>query len=312
MGIIYLLLAAIILSSVFVNKFFQGATIYYLCLDILPSLLIALPMTMVMITGDIDISVGSMLGLSCSLLGLLYSLGVPYELGMVAALSIGLLGGLLNGLLVTKINLPALAVTIGTLALFRGISVGLLGTKAVTNFPERWTNFAKMRIPGTDFPVPILIFVALLVVFVILLHFTTFGRGVYAIGLNKEAAVFSGVNEGRTRTILFVLAGGMAALSGIFYTMRYGTARGDAGEGLELQVIAAIVLGGVSVFGGRGAMHGAVAGVVVIGVLSAALRLLGVASDVIKIITGTLLILSVVVGALLIWIGNRRVPKTAL
>jgi rhamnose transport system permease protein len=293
-----------------VPKFAGQQTVYFLMMDIMPTLLIALPMTMVMITGDIDISVGSMLGLTCSLLGLLFSLGVPFELAMLVVIGVGVAGGLLNGVLVTRIGLPALAVTIGTMALFRGIAVGLLGTKAVTSFPQGWTDFAKLRIPGTGFTVMTVVFLALLAGFAVLLHFTGFGRGVYAIGLNKEAALFSGVQVARTRTILFVLAGGMSGLGGIYYTLRYGTARGDVGDGLELQVIAALVLGGVSVFGGRGALHGAVAGVILIGVLSSALRLVGVTADVIKIITGTLLILSVVIGALLSWAGARRTDRT--
>jgi len=311
MAIIGLLIIVILVSCVVVPKFAGQQTLYYLMMDIMPTLFIALPMTMVMITGDIDISVGSMLGLTCSLVGLLYSVGVPFWASALLAIVAGLAGGYLNGVLVTKISLPALAVTIGTMALFRGIAVGLLGTNAITSFPKPWTDFAKAKIPGTGFPIVILVFVALLAVFVALLHFTNFGRGVYAIGLNKEAALFSGVNTGRTRLILFVLAGGMSALGGIYYTLRYGTARGDVGDGLELQVIAAIVLGGVSVFGGRGAMHGAIAGVVLIGVLSSALRLMGVTADVINIITGTLLILSVVIGALLTYLGSRRTVKTA-
>ena len=310
MAIIGLLLIVILVSCFAVSHFAEQQTLYYLLMDILPTLFIALPMTMVMITGDIDVSVGSMLGLTCSLVGLLYSVGVPFWISALAAIVAGLAGGYLNGVLVTKISLPALAVTIGTMALFRGIAVGLLGTNAITSFPKPWTDFAKAKIPGTGIPVVILVFVAALVVFVALLHFTPFGRGVYAIGLNKEAALFSGVKVGRTRLILFVLAGGMSALGGIYYTLRYGTARGDVGDGLELQVIAAIVLGGVSVFGGRGAMHGAVAGVVLIGVLSSALRLMGVTADVIKIITGVLLILSVVISALLTYMGSKRTVKT--
>jgi len=311
MAIIALLLVVILVSCVWVPKFAGQQTLYYLLMDIMPTLLIALPMTMVMITGDIDVSVGSMLGLTCSLVGLLYSLGVPFWISALAAIVAGLAGGYLNGVLVTKISLPALAVTIGTMALFRGIAVGLLGTNAITSFPKPWTDFAKAKIGSTGFPVVTLIFLALLVVFVALLHFTPFGRGVYAIGLNKEAALFSGVDVSRTRLILFVLAGGVSALGGIYYTLRFGTARGDVGDGLELQVIAAIVLGGISVFGGRGAMHGAIAGVVLIGVLSSALRLMGVTADVIKIITGTLLILSVVIGAVLAYLGTKRTAKTA-
>jgi rhamnose transport system permease protein len=156
-----------------------------------------------------------------------------------------------------------------------------------------------------------ILFAVLLAIFVVILHFTSFGRGVYAIGLSKDAAAFSGIHVARTRVILFVLSGAMSALAGVFYTLRFTSSRGDNATGLELAVIAAVVLGGVSVFGGRGALHGVVAGVLLIGALSNALRLAGVTSDVINIITGVLLVLSVIAGSLLQWIQSRRVrPAT--
>ena len=118
-------------------------------------------------------------------------------------------------------------------------------------------------------------FVVLAIVFALLLHFSPFGRGVYDIGLNAEAAHFTGVDVARTKFMLFVLTGVVSAFAGIYYTLRFGSARGDNATGLELQVIAAVLLGGVSIFGGRGALHGVIAGVLLIGVLSSALRLAG-------------------------------------
>ncbi len=306
MAIVALLIVTIIVASLMIPFFADRLTAYNLFRNMFATLIIALPMALVMITGDIDISVGSMVGLSCSLLGLLYQSGVPFEVAMVLVLVVGVAGGLLNGLLVTRIGLPALAVTIGTMALFRGIAVGLLGTETVTEFPEAWTSLAKYEIGQTGIPFIMVFFVVLLGIFIYLLHFTAFGRGVYAIGLNAEAAAFSGVNNSRTRTILFVLAGLISAVGGIYWTLLRGTARGDVGDGLELQVIAAVVLGGVSVFGGVGAIYGVVAGVLLVGVLSSALQLVGVTAEVIKIITGVLLIGSVVAGSLITWIQSRR------
>lgn len=310
MAIVALLLVTIVVASLAIPVFADRLTAYNLLRNMFAVLIIALPMALVMITGDIDISVGSMVGLSCSLLGLLYSMEVPFELAMVLVLIVGAAGGLLNGLLVTRIGLPALAVTIGTMALFRGIAVGLLGTSTVTQFPEAWTDLTKYEIGQTGIPFIIVFFLVLLAVFVYLLHFTAFGRGIYAIGLNSEAAAFSGVNRERTRTILFVLAGTISAMGGIYWTLLRGTARGDVGDGLELQVIAAVVLGGVSVFGGVGAIYGVVAGVLLIGVLSSALQLVGVTAEVIKIITGVLLVGSVVAGSLITWIQTRRAKVT--
>ena len=150
----------------------------------------------------------------------------------------------------------------------------------------------------------------LLVLFALLLHFSPFGRGVFEIGLNDEAAHFTGVNVARTKLLLFVLAGAVSALAGVYYTLRYGSARGDNASGLELQVIAAVLLGGVSIFGGRGALHGVVAGVLLIGVISSAMRLDGQTVNVINIVIGVLLVLSVMSTSLLAWVSSLRSART--
>jgi rhamnose transport system permease protein len=196
-------------------------------------------------------------------------------------------------------------VTIGTLALFRGVAVGLLGTTAVTEFTESWTDLATGTLGGSSIPIVMVPFVLLAVVFSLLLHFSTFGRGVYDIGLNAEAAHFTGVDVARTKFLLFVLSGVVSAFAGIYFTLRFGSARGDNATGLELQVIAAVLLGGVSIFGGRGRLHGVLAGVVLIGVISSALRLEGVTVNVTNIIIGLLLIASVVSGGVLTAVSGR-------
>ncbi|NQX29224.1 ABC transporter permease [Microbacteriaceae bacterium VKM Ac-2854] len=304
-AIIALLVLVIVVASATVANFDKPITITYLFLDIAPTLLIALPMTLIIITGEIDLSVASTVGLASVLTGTLSQAGIPFEVAALIAIVAGAVGGALNGFLVTVVGLPSLAVTIGTLALYRGLAVGLLGTTAVTDFPEFWTDLAKAKLFG---PVPLVVlpFVILAIVFAVVLHFTPFGRGIFAIGLNDEAAIFSGVNVNRTKFILFVLSGAVSALAGIYYTLRYGSARGDNATGLELQVIAAVLLGGVSIFGGRGALHGVIAGVILIGVIASALRLANVTSDVINIITGVLLVLSVVSTSFLAWLSRVR------
>jgi len=307
MAIVALLIVVLVYASIQLPRFATTITVTNLLLDVTPILFISLTMAPVMITGDIDLSVGSMVGLSSVVVGLLTHSGWSIPNAGLVAILVGAVGGLVNGLLVTRFGLPALAVTIGTLALYRGMAIGLLGTTAITGFDRTWTQLAKSKIGETGIPSVMILFLILLAIFVVLLHFTSFGRGVYAIGLSKDAAAFSGIHVARTRIILFVLSGAMSALAGVFYTLRFTTARGDNATGLELAVIAAVVLGGVSVFGGRGALHGVVAGVLLIGALSNALRLAGVTSDVINIITGVLLVLSVIAGSLLQWIQSRRV-----
>ena len=306
MAIIGLLVAVIIVASAVVPRFGTTVTLGFLLLDVTPILLIALPMTLVIITGEIDLSVASMVGLSCVIFGVLHQAGLSIPIAALFALVVGAIGGTINGLLVTAVGLPSLAVTIGTLALYRGLAVGILGTTAVTDFPRYWTQLAKDRMGETGIPIVMILVAILAVIFAVVLHFTPFGRGIYAIGLSAEAAQFSGVRVKRTKLILFVVIGIISALAGIYYTLRFGSSRGDNATGMELQVIAAVLLGGVSIFGGRGALHGVIGGVLLIGVLASALRLANVTSDVINIITGVLLVLSVVSSSILAWVQSKR------
>ncbi len=306
-SIVGLLLAVVAVSMAIVPNFDSPLTVTFLLREIAPILLIALPMTLVIVTEEIDLSVASVVGLSSVVTGLCVQAGWPFPAAMALAIVVGTLAGTINGALVTFVGLPSLAVTIGTLALFRGVAVGLLGTTAISGFPDAWTGLARTNIPGTPVPVIMIVFALLAIGFAVLLHFTPFGRSLYAIGLNKEAAAFSGINVGMTKFWLFVMSGTVAGFAGVYFTLLYNNARGDNATGMELQVIAAVLLGGVSIFGGRGALHGVIAGVLLIGTLASALRLAGVTSDIINVITGLLLIVSVVSASLLTWAHRKRI-----
>ncbi|WP_456695887.1 ABC transporter permease [Aeromicrobium sp. P5_D10] len=316
-AVITLLLVVFFYSRSEIPAFDGPLTIYYLLLDVAPILLIALPMTLIIITGEIDLSVASIVGLSSVMVGDLHQGGMSIPLAALIAIAVGIVCGAFNGFLIAYVGLPSLAVTIGTLALYRGLAVGLLGTTAITDFPEKWTDLAKDKIGDSSYPVIMIPIVVLIIAFVLLLHFTAFGRGVFDIGLNDEAAHFSGVNVARTKFFLFVLAGAVSAFAGIYYTLRFGSSRGDNATGMELQVIAAVLLGGVSIFGGRGALHGVIAGVLLIGVISSALRLDEVSANVINIIIGLLLVLSVMSTSFLSFVarttaGMRRRTRDGL
>ncbi|MFL6101586.1 MAG: ABC transporter permease [Actinomycetales bacterium] len=306
MAVVGLLVLVVLYSNARVPHFSGPLTLPFLVLDAAPILLIALPMTLVVVTGEIDLSVASVVGLSSVLVGTLHQHGLSIPLAALLALVAGVVCGAVNGFLVAYVGLPSLAVTIGTLALYRGLAVGLLGTTAVTDFPLKWTNLAQQGFHNNRYPYVLVPIVVLAVAFAVLLHFTSFGRGIYDIGLNREAAHFSGVNVARTKMTVFILTGVVSAFAGIFYTLRYGSARGDNATGLELQVIAAVLLGGVSIFGGRGALHGVLGGVLLIGVLSSALRLESITVNVINIIIGLLLILSVMNTSFLAWLAGLR------
>jgi rhamnose transport system permease protein len=311
-AIIAALIVLIVVAWTTVPYFAQPYTFMTMFLNSAPILLILLPVTLIVMTGDIDLSVGSVLGFSSAIFGLMFAAGVPLPIAAVVATIGGGLVGVLNGVLVTVVGLPSLAVTIGTLALFRGIAVGLLGTAAITNFPSEVTGFATSPLfPGAPLPIIVGAIVILAIVFAVLLHFTPFGRGIYAIGLSPEAAAFSGVRVNRTRLILFVLSGLVAAATGVYYTLQYSNAIGTNGSGFELQVITAVVLGGVSIWGGRGTLLGAFAGGLLIAALNKTLQLAGVGSDSISIVTGAALIFSVVVASVAGFISRRRRTKAS-
>jgi len=303
-AVILLTPAVVVYSIPNVPNFDGPLTLKFLLQDIAPILLIALPMTLVIITGEIDLSVASVMGLSSVLLGMLHEGGMSIPTAALVALLVGVACGALNGFLIAYVGLPSLAVTIGTLALYRGIAVGLLGTKAITEFDQKWSDLATDTIGESSWPLVVLPVIVLAAIFVVLLHFTSFGRGIYDIGLNDEAAHFTGVDVARTKFILFVLSGVVSAFAGIYFTLRFGTARGDNATGYELQVIAAVLLGGVSIFGGVGRLHGVLAGVVLIGVISSALRLEGITVNVTNIIIGLLLVASVISTSVLSWVST--------
>lgn len=257
--------------------------------------IMALPMAMIIILGEIDLSVESMAGLASALLGFLWAAGVPLSVGIPVVLVVGILGGLLNGLLVARGGLPSLVVTLGTLALFRGLALIVLGPRGVSDFPPEFTEFGFGHVPGTLIPWPFVVFVVLAVVLAIVLHRTWIGRQVYAIGRNTGAARFSGVRVARVKVSLFAFTGLIAALAGIILTARLSSARADAGEGMTLTVVTVVLLGGVNIFGGSGTIPGVVLAVLVVAVMQNALRLASVSVEVQSIALGLLLILSVVI-----------------
>jgi rhamnose transport system permease protein len=285
----------------------------FVTLEAIPIALIALPMTLVVITGEIDLSVASVLGLTCTVIGKLWVSGVTsLPVLILVGLLLGAALGAVNGVFVTGFGLPSLAVTIGTLALYRGLAYVVLGDRAVANYPVTWTSSAVKPIPGTTIPWMILVVAALAIGFGVVLHATPIGRGLYAMGNNAEAARFAGIKVRLTKFWLFVATGAMSALAGVFWTLRFASARADNGTGLELAVIAAVLLGGVSIFGGRGALLGVLAAVALLGVLRNALQLAYVPANTLTIITGSLLIASVVgpnvVGMLRERLRRRRLP----
>ncbi len=258
--------------------------------------LIALPMVLLIIAREIDISVASILALASVVFGLFIQEGAGLVPAIAAALVCGALCGALNGALVTRFGLPSLVVTLGTLAMFRGIGYILLGSASVNIFPDSFTDFGIDTVLDSAVPWTIVPFLVLAPIFAIVLQATPAGRRIYAIGGNPIVALYAGVKVDRIRFFLFVLSGVVSALAGIVFTARVANARANNALGLEFDVITIALLGGVSVFGGRGTMTGVVWALVLVATLRNVLGLNQIGGDAQGVVIGLLLIGSLLAG----------------
>ena len=293
-GLAVFFVASIVYGGVVTPYFLNLQTFFFAGLNFGEIAIMALPMTLIVITGEIDLSVASMLGLSASVLGYLYMHGWSVWAAMAVCLAIGVLGGALNGFLITRVGLPSIAVTIGTLTLYRGIALIVLGSNTAVGFPA-WTNDLSSPIGNTHIAWDLLIFLILTVVFGVVLHMTALGRSIYAIGLQPETAFFSGIRVKRIKFGLYVVSGFLCAFAGILYTFQQASSASDTGLGLELNVVAIALFGGVSIFGGRGTIIGVVLSVAIFASLQSSLTAINVSGQAQSIVTGVLLLLSVLI-----------------
>jgi rhamnose transport system permease protein len=293
-GVGLFLIIAVVLGSLLSDNFANASNLSFVLRDVTEFAIIALAMTFLIISGEIDLSVASTLNLSSASLGFLYRAGAPFEVAIVGGLLVGLACGLFNGWLVTKLGLPSLAVTIATLALYRGLSYALLGNQPVNQLPEFWISIGYGRIPGTFLPWSTILLVLLAALAWFILHNTRYGRWTFAIGVNQEAARFSGIPVERTKLMLFAMTGLMSGVAGVVYTLRFASSSPDGAVGYELSVIAAVLFGGVSIAGGIGTMWGVLAAVLSLGVIRSALQLAGFTANSLLIVSGGLLLISVV------------------
>jgi len=309
-GLAAVVVIVIIVASSVSPQFLTGNNLFNVGLSNGEIAIMTLPMTLIIISGEIDLSVASILGMASALLGVLWSKGLPMPAIFVIVAIVGLAAGAFNGLLVTRLGLPSLAVTIGTLALYRGIATILLGPTTVANFPAAYTNLGVNGVPftGNDVTYSTLIFVVLAIIFGVVLHATPFGRSIYAMGASVEAAQFAGIRVKRIKTILFMISGLICSLAGVLLTFRLDTAVQNNGLGLELDVIAIVLLAGVSIFGGKGSIAGVVLAVLVFAGIQNALLLTNFNQEATGIVTGALLLASVFVPNAGRWV--RRLSRT--
>jgi rhamnose transport system substrate-binding protein len=294
-SILALLLAAEIATFGFIGTNFLSRENGFEVVRLSASIgLLALALTPVIVAGGIDLSVGSLMGLSAVLFGMLWrDAGLPIWVAAVGVLGIGFAAGGLNALLITRLRLPPLIVTLGTFSLFRGLAEGLTGgADNFTGFPAEFLFLGQGYFFG-GVPVQLPILVAVAVGNWALLHRTTVGRSLFAIGLSQEGARYAGIPVERRLGLVYVLAGGTASLAAILYVAHLGQAKADAGSGYELMAITAVVLGGTSIFGGRGGVPGTLLGLFAVAVLQNGLRLAALPSELAGILAGALLLVTI-------------------
>lgn len=260
--------------------------------------LIAFAMALLIISGEIDLSVAAIIALASTMMGMAVQAGAGMPVLVLIGIVVGLGCGAFNGLLVTRLGLPSIVVTIGTMSLFRGIAFIILGDQAYKGYPESFAFFGQGYVWWVV-SFELVLFLVAAVVYWFLLHRTSFGRRVFAIGNNPVAAQFSGVRVGRTKFILFCLTGLMSGIASVLITSRLGSTRPSIAQGYELEVITMVVLGGVSILGGAGSILGVVLAAFIMGLVTFGLGLLNVPGIVMSIFIGLLLI--IVIALPIVW-----------
>lgn len=261
--------------------------------------IVALIMTFIIITGNIDLSVASMMGLSSVAMAASFEAGMNVWLASFLGVAIGVLCGFLNGFIITRLELPAIIITLATFSFYRGIAYVILGDQAVSGFPQSFSYLGCGYIGDTPVPFVLVIFLVLAVIMGLILHKTRFGRMLYAIGWNEQTCYASGIPVKKIKLLLFTLSGLFASVSSMFLTSRIGNTRPNIATGFELEIITIVILGGVMITGGVGKMWGVVLSIFLIGTIRYGLGLHNVPGQFMLIIAGSLLILSILVNNLI-------------
>ncbi len=290
--LLILLLAVIAVNSLESPAYLSVANQINLFQLSIEKIIVALVMAFVIINAEIDLSVASMMGLSACFLAWLYNQGVPMPAAILLALLIGVLGGAFNGFWITYVGLPSLVVTLATLIGFRGLARVFLEDRSIGDFPAWFDTLGQQPLIG-PFPLALLLFFVMLILAIVILQYSGFGRYVYVIGNNKEVAYYSGVNVNRNKMLIFTAAGTVSALAGVLFAARLGAVRGDLANGFELDIITMVLMGGVSIFGGSGSLFGVLLSILIILNLRNGMSLVNLTGHIQTGVIGMLLILSV-------------------
>jgi len=289
-----LLLISVVVNALLTPYYLSVNNIINLFMLSIEKIIVALVMTLVIINAEIDLSVASIMGLAACILAFLWERGVPLPVGLAIGLAAGALAGLFNGFWIARIGLPSLAVTLAGLIGYRGAARILLEDRSIGDFPEWFDRLGQQPLIG-PLPFALILFVVLFVVTLILLQSSGFGRYIYVIGNNRDVAGYSGVKVTRVKLLIFVASGFISALAGLLFAARLGAVRGDLALGFELDIITMVLLGGVSIFGGRGSLIGVGLSILLILNLRNGMALANMSGHIQTGVIGTLLILSVLV-----------------
>ncbi|WP_137151319.1 ABC transporter permease [Devosia sp. FKR38] len=289
-SLLVLVAVVIFIVNSFASPYFLNAwSLSDLTFNFTEKALIALAMALLIIAGEIDLSVAAIIALASTLMGLALQYGADTPVLVAIGVGTGIACGAVNGFLVTGLKLPSIVVTIGTMSLFRGISFIILGDQSFKGYPKSFSWFGQGYVWGV-ISFELVLFVLCAVIYFVLLHRTNFGRRVFAIGNNAVAAQFSGVRVDRIKFVLFCLTGLMSGVAAVLLTARLGSTRPSIAEGWELEAITMVVLGGVSIVGGAGSILGVVLAAIIMGLVTFGLGLLNVPGIVMSIFIGGLLI----------------------
>ncbi len=289
-----ILIVTVIVNSLISESFLSVENQINLFVLSIEKVLIVFIMTMIIINAEIDLSVASMMGLSACALGWFVESGFSMYLSIIFSLLIGGIGGAFNAFWITVVKLPSLVVTLAMLIGFRGLARVLIGDRSIKMFPEWFELLGQQPLLGY-LPLSMMIFFVLLILAIIILQFTGFGRNIYVSGINQNVALYSGINVKVIKITLFIASGIISALSGILFAARLGTVRGDMGLGFELDIITIVLLGGVSIFGGLGSIYGVILSILIVLYLRNGMSLSNITGHLQTGVIGILLILSVLV-----------------
>ena len=271
-------------------------------------IIVALIMTFIIINAEIDLSVAATMGLTAAVLAWMNHAGYPFGAALAVALGVGVLAGLFNGFWIAYVGLPSLVVTLATMIMYRGGARVFMEDKSFGNFPDWFNHLGQQALIG-PLPIALILFVLFVILAIIVLQYSGFGRIVYVVGNNRDVARYSGINVRRHKLILFTLSGAVAGLAGIMFAARLGAVRGDTATGFELDIITMVLLGGVSIFGGSGSIYGVLLSILIVLNLRNGMSLLNLTGHLQTGVIGTLLILSVLLPNLAEWTKkawNRR------